>query len=181
MVNNIISLINNWQNAITLLTGAQATLNAVEAADTGAKLVETGPEIAANKMLTATYSELAASKYMAAHAAVPFLGYGLGAGFVAKALATIKAAGVVGVFANGGIVDGPFSNGDRMLARVNGGEMILNNRQQSHLFNLLDSGIDKPLSNNGRVDFKLSGSNLYGCLKNYGKSKSLTGKNIGIK
>lgn len=181
MVNNIISLINNWQNAVTLLTGAQATLNAVEAADAGAKAVETGQEIAANKMLTATYSELAASKYMAAHAAIPFLGYGLGAGFVAKALATIKAAGVVGVFANGGIVEGPFSNGDRMLARVNGGEMILNNRQQSHLFNLLDSGIDKPLSNSGRVDFKLSGSNLYGCLKNYGKSKSLTGKNIGIK
>jgi hypothetical protein len=40
-------------------------------------------------------------------------------------------------FAQGGFVDGPFSSGDKLLARVNAGELILNVAQQKNLANAL--------------------------------------------
>lgn len=67
-------------------------------------------------------------------------------------------------FANGGIVGSPFGSGDRVLARVNGGEMILNKHQQSNLFNLLDNG---GTASNSNVRFKIEGKDLVGVLTNY--------------
>lgn len=43
-------------------------------------------------------------------------------------------------FANGGIITGGPSSGDKMLARVNSGEMILNQGQQSRLWQAIQSG-----------------------------------------
>lgn len=67
-------------------------------------------------------------------------------------------------FASGGIVDSPFTSGDRVLARLNGGEMVLNKHQQSNLFNLLDSGANNGSSN---VKFRVEGKDLVGVLSNY--------------
>lgn len=91
-------------------------------------------------------------------------------------------------FATGGIVPGNSKQGDKMLARVNSGEMILNNRQQANLFKMLNSGhvvapeIHQPtrtdvrfdtarLSNafyrpGGDYNFTISGRNLVGVLAN---------------
>lgn len=83
-------------------------------------------------------------------------------------------------YAEGGIINGRTSIGDFNIARVNNGEMILNQRQQSHLFNLLDD--NRPTSNvtvNG--EWKLKGQDLYMSMKNYGKGQQKLGKNIGIK
>jgi len=49
-------------------------------------------------------------------------------------LAITQLGNIAGAFANGGIVGGGSMTGDRMTARVNSGEMILNGRQQSELF-----------------------------------------------
>jgi hypothetical protein len=75
-------------------------------------------------------------------------------------------------FASGGIIEGSNTVGDFNLARVNGGEMILNGTQQSRLFGLLDSNnaYDSGGSVNGNVSFEISGSKLYGVLRNYDKS-----------
>ena len=43
-------------------------------------------------------------------------------------------------FEQGGIVPGSSYTGDNMLARVNSGEMILNQQQQSQLFNMANGG-----------------------------------------
>ena len=43
-----------------------------------------------------------------------------------------------GVFAEGGVVGGNSYEGDRVLARVNSGEMILNKNQQTELFDILN-------------------------------------------
>jgi len=43
-----------------------------------------------------------------------------------------------GVFAEGGVVGGNSYEGDRVLARVNSGEMILNRSQQTELFDILN-------------------------------------------
>lgn len=66
-------------------------------------------------------------------------------------------------FAEGGIVGG-LSGGDRNLARVNAGEMILNNTQQRRLFAMLDG---KAAPSGGAVTFRIEGDALVGALENY--------------
>lgn len=53
--------------------------------------------------------------------------------------ATIAATTVQG-FESGGVVPGNNFTGDRVEARVNSGEMIMNKRQQSNLFNMINGG-----------------------------------------
>lgn len=54
--------------------------------------------------------------------------------------AAIAAFAVIPKFANGGIISGGPTSGDKILARVNAGEMILNGSQQSNLFDAINSG-----------------------------------------
>lgn len=91
---------------------------------------------------------------------------------IASIIATITAlfASFAGSFADGGIISGGSFHGDSMLARVNAGEMILNPKQQSNLFNALDSGGATGGVQN--VEFKISGANLVGCTKNYNSKMS---------
>lgn len=70
----------------------------------------------------------------------PPLGFIL-ASIAATAMAA-QAAQVAGInFAQGGIVPGTSYVGDRVPANVNSGEMVLNKRQQSTLFNMANSGV----------------------------------------
>ena len=89
---------------------------------------------------------------------------------LASIIATIKNA-ASGNFAEGGIVGGSSLVGDRLIAHVNSGEMILNGRQQRNLFNLLDHG-GSPSGSGGLVEFKISGSTLKGVLRNYDNKMS---------
>lgn len=89
---------------------------------------------------------------------------------IASIVATITAlfASFAGSFASGGIIGGKTTIGDFNIARVNKGEMILNNRQQGKLFNILNgNGFYSPTNSGGEVQFKISGTNLVGILNNY--------------
>lgn len=88
-----------------------------------------------------------------------FLGAGLAT--VATTISTLKG------FAEGGIIEGASHTGDKVLARVNAGEMVLNKRQQSNLFNLLDGNGIGQNTNGGKVEFVIKGSALKGVLNNY--------------
>ena len=92
----------------------------------------------------------------------PVVGWLLAGAAVASVLAAVA---TLPKFADGGIVSSPFTSGDRVLARVNGGEMILNKHQQSNLFNLLDNGVGA--GTNKTVQFEIEGKKLVGVLKNY--------------
>lgn len=65
-------------------------------------------------------------------------------------------------FADGGIVGGSSYFGDKLLARVNSGEMILNQGQQARLLSMTEGG-------NVRVtgDVRLNGKDIYIILRNY--------------
>lgn len=65
-------------------------------------------------------------------------------------------------FADGGIVGGSSYFGDKLLARVNSGELILNQGQQARLLSLTEGG-------NVRVsgDVRLNGKDIYISLRNY--------------
>ena len=68
-------------------------------------------------------------------------------------------------YASGGIIGGNSYTGDKVLARVNSGEMILNPSQQANLFNMINGGV----STGGEVKFRIDGSTLVGVLNNYNK------------
>ena len=98
-----------------------------------------------------------------------------------QVMATIAQIKQASRFAEGGIVGGSSYNGDKVMARVNSGEMILNKRQQRNLFNLLDGNTlngKNPVTIDGEV--RVKGSDLYISMKNYTKGQKLVGKNTGI-
>lgn len=98
-------------------------------------------------------------------------------GFVATGLATLATiVTTIKGYASGGIVDGATSIGDYNIARVNGGEMIMNGSQQQRLWNIING--NSPISNapttGGQVVFKINGDALTGVLKNYNSKLSKT-------
>lgn len=98
-----------------------------------------------------------------------------GASIMAQMVAMISQVHSATGYASGGIIQGSTTMGDQILARVNAGEMILNQRQQSNLFNALDKGIDMDTSAPTVSTIKVKGSDLYIALKNYNK---ITGKTL---
>ena len=93
-----------------------------------------------------------------------FVGAGLGT--LATMISTIQG------FSEGGIIGGGSTHGDMQLARVNAGELILNNSQQARLFDLLDGGASMIGYGSRKVEFKISGQNLVGTLRNYNNKMS---------
>lgn len=84
------------------------------------------------------------------------------AGFAGNLYSVYKIVGpLLGLpaFASGGVVPGTSYSGDKLLARVNSGEMILNRQQQAALFSGGNGG--------GTVKFVIEGSQLKGVLNNY--------------
>lgn len=86
--------------------GAETTAATTRAAAATTNAVSGAAEITTNKLVAASFKELAASEYMAAHAAIPFAGFAIGAGFTSAMLAMTTAAGIPAL-ADGGIASGP--------------------------------------------------------------------------
>lgn len=175
IVDNFISLYNGIQGVvgiIGLLTGASASHAAtkgVEAvAETSASTARataaatdaatSAAIITANKLETASWKELAAAKYMAAHASIPFAGFGIAAGFVASMLAVVAAAGVP-MLAEGGIASGP------TLAMVGEYAGASGNPEVIAPLDKLRGMLKEPAGVGlGRVEFEIKGRTLVGIL-----------------
>lgn len=84
----------------------------------------------------------------------------------ATAAGLVAAVANIPKFANGGIFTGNNTIGDMNIARVNSGEMILNNRQQRNLFNLLNGNGTNSYSGNREVKLRIEGRDLVGVLAN---------------
>lgn len=118
----IVKLIDMLTSSTEAETAATAVNTAITASNTGVS--------AAN---TATKSGEAMANATASGAKLPFpanlVAIAAGVAAVVGALSMIS-----GAFADGGIVGGSSWTGDKLMARVNSGEMILNGAQQSRLF-----------------------------------------------
>lgn len=147
---SIAKMIENMTDLTNKLVKAKETETAIESAATAAKVTNITTETAA--LATQAATEVAAStakagaasvemaaKSTAAYAAIPFVGVGLAEAQIA-AMQSLIAMAAVPKFANGGIVTGGPTSGDKILARVNAGEMILNQSQQSRLWQAIQSG-----------------------------------------
>lgn len=73
-------------------------------------------------------------------AGIPVVGPAMAVAAIASVIAALAA---VPKFAQGGIVGGSSYYGDKLFARVNSGEMILNTEQQRRIFNHMESPVQK--------------------------------------
>lgn len=187
-VNLVQEIFNSTKAASAAISSTQVGAETAAATATQAKSAvdaETIPTTvaatAANKALEASVLDLAAAQIFAAHAAIPFAGVGIGAGLVATMMAAMAAQHAASLslqaFANGGIVQGASTHGDRLLVRVNAGEMILAQRQQKRLFDILD-GAGATGQTTQQIIWKLRGADIYGSLANFSKIKNNVGKKI---
>lgn len=112
-------------------------------------------------------SAVAISGSAASAASTPFIGW-------IQAVSAV--ATMVGLMANlpkfeqGGIVPGGMYTGDKVLARVNSGEMILNKSQQKNLYNAINKGNrEETIHITGKLVG--SGSNLVAVVDNYARKQ----------
>ena len=186
VIDSVVGIINGVSSVISIIQGIAGANNALSvssAATAGAlgaqtasivaqeaagatKMASDVAQIATTKALTAALLEQAAAGFFAAHAYIPFAGFGIGAGFASSAAALVKSLGAATLLADGGVVGGNSYHGDTIIAGLNAGEMVLNRKQQANLFRALDNGISSN-AGGGKVEFEIKGSTLKGVLKNY--------------
>lgn len=108
----------------------------------------------------------AGSGAAASVASIPYVGPFLAGAALASIVALIMAT--VPKFEKGGFIKGNTKYGDKLLARVNAGEAILNSRQQR---NFMDMANGK-YNGGGQVEFHISGKDLRGVLRNIDSANS---------
>lgn len=150
-------------------TTATATAQGVETAAQTAAAVAMVPVIVANKLATASYMELAAAMFFAAHASIPFVGFGIASGFVSAATAMVEAIGVM-PFAKGGVVSGP------TLALVGEYAGASNNPEVIAPLDKLRSMIQPQGGIGGNVRFEIEGRKLVGVISNTTRVAAKSGR-----
>lgn len=170
-VDGISSVANNLKKVseITEKLGlAKEALAAKEAAASTQKIASIGEEaiakkaaaassVASSAAVAAAAQAEAASLIMAAHAYIPFAGVSIGSGFIAQMKAILASFAAIPAFAGGGIVPSGSLFGDKIVARVNSGEMILNQQQQHRLFRLANSG---GITGGAPININISGKSV---------------------
>lgn len=144
--------------------GLLSTITALKAGETAAVNKDTAAKLtnaAAGKLEASADAQASIAGATKSGAKLPFpwnlVAIAAGVGAVIAALASMSK------FANGGIVGGSSSVGDKNIIRANSGEMILTKGQQSTLFNAIKSG---NLGGGGNVQFKIKGTDLIGVMNN---------------
>lgn len=132
----------------TMVTATESSSTTTEVGLTTTRIASTQAETTADTVGTA-------AKAAKAHAGIPFVGVALAAVAIGGLMALISSsAKKVPKFANGGIVPGGDGSGDRVLARVNPGELILNKAQQGRLANHLTSAASIRVEVEGKIRAK---------------------------
>ena len=165
-INTLMTTFQTIQELVTAAKLKDAAATGVQiAADTegaGATMTKAG----ANMAETATAAGKAVSW-------IPVVGPALAAAAIGTIMGILLSVISKSKFANGGIVPGASKIGDFNLVRVNGGELILNQRQQKNLFDMIDKNRVNNVNNTAEnVVFTIQGDKLVGVIDNYNKKRS---------
>ena len=162
--------------ATAKLTGAEVSVTA-SATQATAQTAAAAADTAATEVMLANAKKRAAAGIGAAAAEAassvamtPWVGPVLAAAAFASMLALMTR---LPKMSTGGVFAGN-AHGDMNLARVNGGEMILNKSQQARLFSILDGKAGIGGGRNTEIVFKIDGTTLKGVMRNIdGKQKPI--------
>lgn len=149
------------------------TTAGAEAEETAARMTNTAAAttegVAAGAVTSTKMGEAVASgTAQAAKLKFPFNIAAIAA-VMASLASVISLVATLNKFESGGIVGGNSYYGDRQIARVNAGEMILNRKQQANLFNLINGTGHVGGGIGGEVSFRISGTDLVGVLGNHNR------------
>lgn len=162
MINTLITTFNTIQAISTALKTKDAVASGAQAAADSAAAGATMTKAGANMAEAATGAGKSVSW-------LPIVGPILAIAAIGAIMGIMMGVMSKSKFATGGIVPGN-RIGDMDLVRVNGGEMILNNRQQSNLFRMLDQNrLPQFRSGSADVNFRIKGDTLIGVIDNYNK------------
>lgn len=176
-----INAMNDYQNAISSVESALSNLSGTFDSDSQnafsyfANIIQGAAQAATaimalipvKKAEANANAEAAVTGAASSVASIPFVGAAMAVAAVAALIASMAA---IPKFAKGGIIGGSSFYGDRLLARVNSGEMILNKEQQKSLYQMTSGENDINITS-----FKVRGDELFLVLKNYMKK---TGKKL---
>ena len=173
-LNTVLTVLNTIQELVATSKAKSAAASIVDANAATADATAQSADATATMTNAGAHGAAGAAKAGESVASIPYVGPVLAIAAIAAVMAAI--IGVIASaksFATGGIVDAPSKYGDKNIIRVNGGEMILNNRQQANLFKLLDEGRkDTSYNLGGDVEFKIQGTQLVGVLNNINRKNS---------
>ena len=168
ILGTINTLMETFQMIQELVTAAKLK----DAAATGVQMA--ADEAAAGSTMTKAGANMAETATAAGKAVswIPVVGPTLAIAAIGAIMSALLSAMSKSKFANGGIVQGPSKIGDFNLVRVNGGELILNQRQQKNLFDMIDKNRVNNVNNTtGDVVFTIQGDKLVGVIDNYNKKR----------
>lgn len=164
---SVIQMINDMRELTDKLRKAKEAEGLVEKTNTAeeisgalagaaAETTASGIKAAANAKEVAGNTAAAASGAAKSVAGIPIVGVAMAVAAVSAIMALMAS---LPKFANGGIVSGGPAVGDKILGRLNAGEMILNKPQQGSLYNLINGGgAARNISVSGR--FEIEGRKL---------------------
>ena len=177
---SILDMIDNLIKLTERLTAAKQTESLIDKKTTNDKVANaaigmTADISAAGVKATTASTEVAANtasgttEVVKSAAKLPFpLNLLAMAGAAASAIAIFSS---LPKFENGGIVGGISFTGDKILTRLNSGEMVLNKGQQ----NIVGAAISRNAGTNVTIGGQVRGADIYLALKNYQKQ---TGKKL---
>lgn len=150
--------------------GSETTESGTLAANAAAAATAAATTTAANSIATAAWTALAAAEFMAAHAEIPFAGFGIASGFIAG-MEAIVAACAIPKFANGAIAYGPTLGLFGEYAGASSNPEVV--APLSKLQDLLDTDSGGGMLA-GKVKFEIDGRKLVGVLQKEDKMKNRT-------
>ena len=168
----ILGTINTLMETFQMIQELVTASKLKDAAATGVQMA--ADEAAAGSTMTKAGANMAETATAAGKAVswIPVVGPALAIAAIGAIMSSLLGVMSKSKFANGGIVQGPSKIGDFNLVRVNGGELILNQRQQKNLFDMIDKNRVNTVNNTaGNVVFTIQGDKLVGVIDNYNKKR----------
>ena len=177
-VSTVMGVLQTVTELLTIAKQKNAVASGEEAVAAGAAAAAHTAEVAPAISAAAAEGALAGAEGASAVAGVPIAGPVLAVAAIAAIMAAIIAmiASAKG-FATGGVVGGNSYTGDKILARLNSGELILNQKQQNALWKDMNKNVFvdddyRGASTGGNVTFKIHGQDLVGTLNNYNSRRN---------
>lgn len=161
VINSMVSILQTVEGVIEAVGTAKKLLAQISKTTAAQEVAADMAVAGAEGTKAAASAGAAAAGAGSAMSSIPVVGPILAVAAIGAVVAAIIAA--MSKFANGGIVGGNSTTGDKKFARVNSGELILTKGQQATLFNAIQSG---NLGGGGNVQFKIRGSDLIGVINN---------------